>query len=76
MHFTGVSQRLWKPLQEGGKTLYRALGLNVIYFFLTFLRYQTVKKGYTEQIKIAIRKSRTIALLRVLIYIIPVSMVL
>lgn len=76
MHFTGVSQRLWKPLQEGGKTLCRALGLNVIYSFLTFLRYQTVGKGYIEQTKIAIRKSRTTALLRALIHIIPVSIAL
>lgn len=76
MHFTGVSQRLWKPLQKGGKTLCRALGLSVIYSFLTFLRYQTVGKGYTEQTKIAIRKSRTIALLRALIHIISVLVTL
>ena len=76
MRFSGVSQRLWKQLQQGGKTLCRALGLNVIYSFFTFLSYQTVGKGYTEQTKVAIRKSRTTALLRALIHIIPVTVAL
>ena len=76
MRFTGVSQCLWKHLQEGGKTICRALGLNVIFSFFTFLRYQTVGRGYTEQTKIAIRKSRTTALLRSLIHIIPVTLAL
>ena len=76
MRFSEVSQRLWKQLQEGGKTICRALGLNVIFSFFSFLRYQTVGKGYTEQTKIAIRKSRTTALLRALIHIIPVTVAL
>lgn len=76
MHFSRVSLRLWKQLQEGGKTICRALGLNVIFSLFTFLRYQTVGKGYTEQTKIAIRKSRTTALLRALIHIIPVTVAL
>ena len=76
MRFTGVSQHLWKQLLEGGKTTSRALGLNIIFSFFTFLRYQTVGKGFTEQTKVAIRKSRTIALLRALIHIIPVTVAL
>ena len=76
MRSSGVSQRLWKQSQEGGKTLCRALGLTVIHSFFVFLRYQTVGKGYTEQTKIAIRKNRTIALLRALIHIIPVTVAL
>ena len=76
MRFSGVSQRLWKQLQQGGKTLCRALGLNVISSFVTFLRYQTVGKGYTEQTKVAIHKGRTTALLRALIHFIPVTVAL
>lgn len=69
-------QRLMKQLKEGSKTLCRALGLNVIFSFFTFLRYQTVGKGYTEQTKVAIRRSRTTALLRALIHIVPVTVAL
>ena len=76
MRFSGVSQGLWEQLQEGGKTFGRALGLNVIFSFVTFLRYQTVGKGYTEQTKVAIRKGRTTALLRALIHFIPVTVAL
>ena len=76
MRFSGVPQDLWKQFQEGCKTICRALGLNVIFSFFTFLRYQTVGRGYTEQTKIAIRKSRTTALLRALIHIIPVTVAL
>lgn len=76
MRLSGVSQRLWKQLQEGGKTTCRALGLNVVFSFFAFLRYQTVGKGYTEQTKVAIRKSRTTALLRALIHFIPVAVAL
>ena len=44
--------------------------------FFKFLRYQTVGKGYTEQTKIAVRRSRTTALLRALVHVIPVSVAL
>lgn len=65
-----------KKLQDSSKTLCRALGLNVLFSSFMFLRYQTVGKGYTEQTKIAIRRSRTTALLRALIHVIPVSVAL
>ncbi|KAL9066627.1 MAG: hypothetical protein Q9161_007457 [Pseudevernia consocians] len=65
-----------KLLQDSSKTLCRALGLNLIFSFFVFLRYKTVGKGYTEPTKIAIRKSRTTALLRALIHIIPVGVAL
>lgn len=66
----------WKKLQNSSKTLCRALGLNVLFSFFTFLRYHTVGKGYTEQTKIAMRRSRTTALLRALIHVIPVGVAL
>ena len=66
-------KRPGKLLQEGVKTTCRALGLNVVFPFFHFLRYHTVGKGYNEQTKIAIRRSRTTALLRALIHIFPVS---
>ena len=65
-----------KLLQESVKTLCRALGLNVVFSFFGFLRYHTMGKGYTEQTKVAIRRSRTTALLRALIHIFPVSVAL
>ena len=63
-------------MQDSNKTLFRALGLNVVFSLFTFLRYQTVGKGYTEQTKIGIRKSRMTALLRALIHIVPVTVAL
>ena len=65
-----------KQLQTSSKTVFRVLGLNVVVSFFTFLRYRTVGKGYTEQTKIAVRKSRTTALLRALIHVIPVGVAL
>ena len=65
-----------KKLQDSSQTLCRALGLNVLFSFFVFLRYQTVGKGHTEKTKIAVRRSRTTALLRALIHIIPVGVAL
>ena len=65
-----------KHLQDSSKILCRALGLNVMFSFFSFLRYQTVGKGYTEQTKIAIHRSRTTALLRALIHVVPVGVAL
>lgn len=76
MHVSQVLESFRKQLQDGSKTLFRALGLNVISTFFRFLRYQTVGKGYTEQTKVAIRRNRTTALLRALIHIIPVGVAL
>lgn len=62
-----------KRLQDCGKTVSRALGLHVVVFLLRFLRYQLVGKGYTEKTKIAVRRSRTTALVRALIHIVPLG---
>ena len=76
MHLSRIVKDPWKLLQDSSKTLCRALGLNVLSSFFAFLRHKTVGKGYTEQTKIAIRKSRTTALLRALIHFIPVGVAL
>ena len=73
MSLTAVMKRTRKLLQDGSKTLCRVLGLNIIISFLVFLCHKAVGKGYTEQTKVAIRKSRTTALLRALIHIVPVG---
>ena len=43
---------------------------------LRSLRHLTIGKGYTEPTKIAIRRSRTTALLRALIHVVPLSVAL
>ena len=63
-------------LQDCGKIVSRALGLNVVVSFVRYLRFQMIGKGYTEQTKIAVRRSRTTALLRALIHVIPVGVAL
>lgn len=62
-------KRTRKLLQDSSKRLCRALGLNVITFFLIFLRHRAVGKGYTEHTRITIRRSRTTTLLRALIHL-------
>ena len=71
-----VFERSKKQLHNCSKTLFRALGLSVISSFFSFLCYQTVGKGYTEQTKVAICRNRTTALLRTLIHVIPVGVAL
>ena len=73
MSLSSVMKRTRKLLQDGSKTLCRVLGLNIIIAFFVFLRHKVVGRGYTEQTKVAIRKSRTTALLRALIHIVPVG---
>ena len=63
----------WASLEIGSKVLFRALGLNLIVVGFRSLRHLAIGKGYDEPTKIAIRKSRNIALLRALIHLIPVS---
>lgn len=74
--FVSSMKRLKTSLHEGSKALFRALGLNVVFSFFIFLSHQTVGRGYAEQTKIAIRRSRTTALIRTLIHILPVSVAL
>ena len=73
MPLSQVTKRSKKMLLHSSKTLCRVLGLNIIVSFLVFLRHKAVGKGYTEQTKVAVRKSRTTALLRALIHIVPVG---
>lgn len=63
-------------LKNGSKVLFRALGLNLIVIGLRSIRHLAVGKGYHEPTKIAIRKSRNIALLRALIHLVPVGVAL
>ena len=73
MSLTTVMKRTRKLLQDGSKTLCRVLGLHLIISLFVSLRHKAVGKGYTEQTKVAVRKSRATALLRALIHIFPVS---
>ena len=66
----------WGSFQDGSKVVFRALGLNLILVGLRSLRHFAIGKGYDEPIKIAIRKSRIVALLRALIHLVPVSVAL
>ena len=56
--------------------LFRALGLYAVVSAFRYLRHLAVGKGYDEPIKVAIRKSRTQALMRALIHIVPVGVAL
>ena len=60
-------------IQDGSKVLFRALGLSLIVAGFRFLRHLSIGRGYSEPTKVAIRQNRTIALLRALIHIAPVS---
>lgn len=66
----------WSALQNGCRVLFRVLGLGIILSALKSLRRLSVGKGYGEKTKIAIRQSRTTALLRVLIHVAPVTVAL
>ena len=66
----------WSALQDGSKIIFRILGLNIIMAGLKSLRHFSVGKGFTEPTKVAIRKSRTTALLRALIHVVPLSIAL
>ena len=73
MSLTAVMKRTGKLLRDGSKTVCRVLGLNLIISFFVFLHHKAVGKGYNEQTKVAIRKSRTTALLRALVHVVPVG---
>lgn len=62
----------WSNVQSSLKTTFRALGLSVISHFFKYLRHP-LGKGFEERTKIAIRKSRSTALLRTLIHAVPVG---
>lgn len=59
-------------VQNSLKTAFRALGLSAIIPFIKFLRHP-FGKGFEEQTKIAIRKSRSAALLRASVRVVTVG---
>lgn len=73
MKLSGFLRPAWNTSQDFATVLFRALGLQVVVFAFRSLRHLVVGKGYDEPTKIAIRKSRTTALMRTLIHIIPVG---
>ena len=66
----------WLSSHNLTNVFFRALGFVVIPSAFRSLRRLTVGKGYTEPTKIALRKSRTTALIRALIHVVPVSVAL
>lgn len=66
----------WPSLRKYTKAVLRALGLNLLISGCRSLRHLAVGKGYEEPTKVAIHGNRTIASLRALIHIIPVSVAL
>lgn len=73
MRFFKFAASAWLVLQNATTVLFRALGLHVFVSAFRYLRHLAVGKGYDEPTKIAIRKSRTIALMRALIHIVPIG---
>ena len=73
MKLSGFLRPAWNTSQDFATVLFRALGLQVVVSAFRSLRHLVVGKGYDEPTKIAIRKSRTTALMRALIHIIPVG---
>lgn len=63
-------------VRNATETLLRALGLYLIASGLRDLKRLAVGKGFDEQTKVAIRKSRKVALLRALIHLIPFTVAL
>lgn len=76
MHLPTTLRALREALQDGARVISRALGLSAIVNGLRSVRHLTVGKGYDEPIKVAIRKSRTTALLRALIHIVLLGVAL
>lgn len=62
-------------LQGAARPILRALGLNIVYHSIRSLRHLT-GRGSHEPTKIAIRKNRSIALLRSSIHVIPLGVCL
>lgn len=73
MKFYKSLRPAWRAIRDFTTVLLRALGLHVIVSAFRSLRHLAVGKGYEEPTKIAIRRSRTTALMRSLIHIIPIS---
>ena len=73
MKFSNPMRPAWRIVQDTTTVLFRALGLHVIVSAFRSLRHLAVGKGYDEPTKIAIRASRTTALIRALVHIVPIS---
>lgn len=65
-------KQFWSNLRNSFKIVFRALSLSAIIPFIIFLRHP-FGKGFEERTKIAVRKSRSTALLRALVHVIPVG---
>ena len=68
-----TTQKAWMIFKDSGMMVLRALGLNVMVSLFKHLQRLLVGIGHTELTKIAIRRSRRIALLHALIHVIPVG---
>lgn len=73
MRLFNFARSAWLVLQDTTTVVFRALGLHVFVSAFRCLRHLAVGKGYDEPTKIAIRKSRTTALMRALIHIVPIG---
>lgn len=71
-----ISGRQRANVQDVVETLLRVLGLYLIASGLRDVKRLAVGKGFDEQTKIAIRKSRSVALLRSLVHLVPFSVAL
>ena len=75
----GSARKLWIQVQDVAKLVLRALGLTIIAhaFRSAFRRFRHITgRGLHEPTKKAIRKNKTVALLRCLIHLLPVSFAL
>lgn len=70
--FLRTVKHLLSNVHNSLKTAFRALGLSALIPFIKFLRHP-FGKGFEEQTKIAIRKSRSAALLRASVHVVPVG---
>ena len=73
MKFSRLSKALCCSVRNATTVSCRALGLQVFVFAFQRLRHLAVGKGYDEPTKVAIRKSRTTAMMRALIHVVPIS---
>ena len=67
---------VWRIIKDSATVLFRALGLQAISSALKYLRHLAIGRGYDESTKIAIRKSRKVALIRALVHVVPISVAL
>lgn len=73
MKFSYPIRPALRIIQDSTTILFRAFGLHLIVSAFRSLRHLAVGKGYDEPTKIAVRKSRTTALMRALIHVVPVG---